>query len=849
MNNLQEKIINNFMSKYSNVKVYCRIRPENEQEISSGLGQCLNPISNTSVQILVDNLNINSGIKENYNEKTSQEFSFDEVYPSETNQKTIFDQVAKPLILAAFEGINGTLFCYGQTASGKTYTMEGIPSDNNLCGIIPRMMQLVFEIINSGNSDIEFSVKCQYYQIYNEKIHDLIDTKKTDLAIREDKNKGIWVGECTEKYVESEQEMINFFNIGTNNRIVSSTKMNTISSRSHSLFSVTIYQRNIITESSKTGKIYFVDLAGSEKMSKAGVEGNTMLKEAQNINKSIMTLGMVINALTKGAKHIPYRDSKLTRVLQESLGGNSLTYLIINCSPNMLNQTETLSTLRFGQRAKLIKNKVVANTQQSVKELMMKLKQAEEKIKNLEKILGSWNDNREYGKNFEEEKNRGKCPECKQFINKINYLNIQINNISQENEYLQKDKDEFLEEVKNKNNENIRLEEKINNLENELKYSWQEHLNTILEIKNSMNNYINIIKTCNSKNIIELNKLKESSYKNWLELMNRLNIEQKIDNLQDNINKLDEIEYKPNDFEEKIDIENNKDFIEKERQYIKTIDELKNQLYNSTSNQMVKNNLKIIDKPTLEELSNQLKDYLFRTKSTKLVKDMNKKISDSLITIINNNFNITTLNKLEKQKLSSRLQICKEKSISYISSSINNNYNIIINDNHKIKKRENKMEHNLTNESFMKNVSDKNTRIMRLESDVKEYKEKLLLFESQLTPDEKNLHKKIYTLEKNLEQVNSMYHQMVTQKSVLKIENQIYEKKLKKRNEKINSLIKENKDLLEQLKIKEGIKKNKDSPAPRLIKVIRGNGNRANKNINVTRSKDFNLNQNNNNDK
>ena len=146
----------------------------------------------------------------------------------------------------------------------------------------------------------------------------------------------------------------------------------------------------------------------------------------------------------------------------------------------------------------------------------------------------------------------------------------------------------------------------------------------------------------------------------------------------------------------------------------------------------------------------------------------------------------------------------------------------------------------------MKNMSDKNTRIMRLENDVKEYKEKLQLFESQLTPDEKNLHKKIYTLEKNLEQVNSMYHQMVTQKSVLKIENQIYEKKLKKRNEKINSLIKENKDLLEQLKAKEGIKKNKDSPAPRLIKVIRGNGNKANKNINVARSKEFNLNQNNN---
>ena len=817
------------MSKSSNVKVYCRIRPENEQEISSGLGQCLTPLSTNSLQIIVDNLNINSGIKENYSEKTTQEFTYDRVYPSETTQKTIFEQIAKPLISAAFEGINGTLFCYGQTASGKTYTMEGIPSDENLMGIIPRMMQLIFETINSWSSDIEFSVKCQYYQIYNEKIQDLIDTRKTDLAIREDKNKGIWVGECTEKYVESEQEMMDFFNTGASNRIVASTKMNAISSRSHSLFSVTIYQRNVITESSKTGKIYFVDLAGSEKMSKAGVEGNTMLKEAQNINKSIMTLGMVINALTKGGKHVPYRDSKLTRVLQESLGGNCLTYLIINCSPSTLNLTETLSTLRFGQRAKLIKNKVVANTQQSVKELMMKLKQAEEKIKNLEKILGTCSDDMKYNKNFEEEKNRSKCPEYKQLINKINYLNAQLNTLSQENEYLQRDKDEFLEEVKNKNDENINLEEKIYSMENELKNAWQDHLNTILEIQNSMDNYLNIIKSSNTKNYLESNKVKDLSYKNWMELINKLNIKQKINILENNINNLDDIGFQLNDSKEKIDLIN-QDFIEKEKQYLKTIEDLKYQLYNNTSNQIVKNNLKIIDRSTLEELTNQLKDYLFKTKNTstntKLVKDMNKKISDSLITIINNNFNITMLNKLEKQKLSSRLQICKGNPIILKPSILNKNSNIYINNNYKAKKNQN----NTNNESLIKSVNDENYRIMRLENDVKEYKEKLQLFESQLTPDEKNLHKKIYTLEKNLEQVNSMYHQIVTQKSVLKIENQIYEKKLKKRNEKINILIKENNDLMEQLKAKEGVKKNKDLPAPRLIKVIRGNGNKLNKN-------------------
>jgi len=813
------------MSKSSNVKVYCRIRPENEKEHSSGLGLCLEPNSENSLKIIVDNLSINTGLKENFNEKSSQEFTYDKVFPSDTNQKTIFETVAKPLISAAFEGINGTLFCYGQTSSGKTYTMEGITTDNNLMGVIPRMMQLIFDTINSGSPDIEFSVKCQYYQIYNEKIQDLIDTRKTDLAIREDKNKGIWVEDCTEEYVESEQEMFNFFQNGASNRAVASTKMNALSSRSHSLFAVIIYQRNIITESSKTGKIYFVDLAGSEKMSKAGIEGNTMLKEAQNINKSIMTLGMVINALTKGAKHIPYRDSKLTRVLQESLGGNSLTNLIINCSPSMINQSESLSTLRFGQRAKLIKNKVVANTQQSVKELMMKLKQAEEKIKELEEIIGA-------GKVdgiSEDDKNRKKCPECKKLTNKINYLTVQNNNYLQENEDLQKDKEDLQEEIKNKNKEQLILNEKISNLEKKMKKISQEQLKSYTEIQKNMEDYTNIVKkiqsSIQSKNFSEVNKLNDGAYKKWIELMGKLGVELKINNLKNSQN--EDLNYNKNFNNEKLETLE-EEFNEKEKQYLKTIDDLKDKLKNNQSNQIVKNNLKIIDKSTLEELSTQLKDYLFRTKSTKLIKDMNKKISDSLITIINNNFNITTLNKLEKQKLTSRLQISRGENLDILS------------DIKLMNMSENNIIDNITNEALLKSVNEKNSRIIRLESDVKEYKEKLQLFESQLTPDEKNLHKKIYTLEKNLEQVNSMYHQIVTQKSVLKIENQIFEKKLKKRNDKINSLMKENYNLLEQLKLRDdkinGFQKNKDTPAPRLIKVIRGSGNKSNKGNNRTRS-------------
>ena len=141
------------MSKSSNVKVFCRIRPENEKEHSTGLGLCLEPTSANSLKITVDNLSINTGLKENYNEKSTQDFTYDKVFPSDTTQSTIFETVAKPLITAAFEGINGTLFCYGQTSSGKTYTMEGIPTDDILMGVIPRMMQLIFDKISSGSQD------------------------------------------------------------------------------------------------------------------------------------------------------------------------------------------------------------------------------------------------------------------------------------------------------------------------------------------------------------------------------------------------------------------------------------------------------------------------------------------------------------------------------------------------------------------------------------------------------------------------------------------------------------------------------------------------------------------------
>ncbi len=183
--------------------------------------------------------------------------------------------------------------------------------------------------------------------------------------------------------------MLDVFKIGSANRSICATNMNEKSSRSHSIFIITLFQKNIKTESTKAGKLYFVDLAGSERLQKTGITGGQGKEEASNINQSLMTLGLVIKTLSENKKgtFAPFRDSKLTRVLQEALGGNCLTSLCINCSMSEFNDSETLSTLRFGQRAKAIKNKPTVNNEKSAKELLIKLKNCEEKLKNCEKLV------------------------------------------------------------------------------------------------------------------------------------------------------------------------------------------------------------------------------------------------------------------------------------------------------------------------------------------------------------------------------------------------------------------------------------------------------------------------------
>lgn len=261
--------------------------------------------------------------------------------------------------------------------------------DDDSRGIIPRIVEQMFASILRSPGNIEYTVRVSYMEIYMEKIRDLLVPQNDNLPVHEEKSRGVYVKGLLEIYVSSVQEVYEVMRRGGAARATAATNMNQESSRSHSIFVITITQKNVETGSAKSGQLFLVDLAGSEKVGKTGASGQT-LEEAKKINRSLSALGMVINSLTDGkSTHIPYRDSKLTRILQESLGGNSRTTLIINCSPSSYNDAETLSTLRFGVRAKAIKNKAKINAELSPVELKQLLKKAQHQVTTYENYVSS----------------------------------------------------------------------------------------------------------------------------------------------------------------------------------------------------------------------------------------------------------------------------------------------------------------------------------------------------------------------------------------------------------------------------------------------------------------------------
>ncbi|KAJ4804426.1 phragmoplast-associated kinesin-related protein [Rhynchospora pubera] len=345
-----------------NVQVVIRVRPLNSTEKNlCGFNRCLKQESSQTITWIG---------------QPETRFMFDYVACETINQEMLFRVAGLPMVENCMSGYNSCMFAYGQTGSGKTHTMLGEISDLDVRpspdrGMTPRIFEFLFARIRAEEESrrdekLRYNCKCSFLEIYNEQITDLLDPSSTNLLLREDVQKGVYVENLTEFKVDSVHDILSLIIQGSANRRVAATNMNRESSRSHSVFTCVIesHWEKDNTTNFRFARLNLVDLAGSERQKTSGAEGER-LKEAASINKSLSTLGHVIMVLSNLAngkqKHVPYRDSRLTFLLQDSLGGNSKTMIIANVSPSMCSASETLSTLKFSQRARLIQNNAMVN--------------------------------------------------------------------------------------------------------------------------------------------------------------------------------------------------------------------------------------------------------------------------------------------------------------------------------------------------------------------------------------------------------------------------------------------------------------------------------------------------------
>lgn len=365
---LRKKYYNMVEDMKGKIRVYCRARPMSSSELGRGNYSVCKSQDEYSITVETQR-----GIKD---------FQFDQVFMEDSTQEKIFEDTNN-LIQSAVDGYNVCIFAYGQTGSGKTFTMIG-DKEQNFPGIAPRAFNRIFELIHELRSKYEINVTAYMLELYNDRLIDLFAkpgmSSDDKMEVKVDKKGLVWVKGAVIKEAHNSKELFALFDEGSKNRHTASTKMNADSSRSHLIISIVMESTNKTTGQSIKGKLSLVDLAGSERVGKTGASAE-QLKEAMSINKSLSALGDVISALSSEQQFIPYRNNKLTMLMQDSLGGNAKTLMFVNVSPADYNQDESVISLTYASRVKLITNQASKNSDNKeiarLKSIIAKLKAGE----------------------------------------------------------------------------------------------------------------------------------------------------------------------------------------------------------------------------------------------------------------------------------------------------------------------------------------------------------------------------------------------------------------------------------------------------------------------------------------
>ena len=676
---------NNNSNDEENITCYVRCRPLNSRELE---------INANCIEISKDKTSIT--LKNN-----EHNYIYDKIFPAETDQETIFKEIGLPLLKKFLSGYNSTIFAYGQTGTGKTHTIIGpleslFDDKNENFGLIPNILNFLFGqkeeakkiIIESSKEKVkkvEYNLSCSCIEIYNEQLIDLLNNNsqfdKADeiLKIREDPKKGMYIENLTELEIDSAKKAKELLISGFKNRHVASTSMNRESSRSHLIYTLFLSTEFEIGEGvivMRSSRMHLVDLAGSERQKYTNTQGQR-IKEAGNINKSLSILGNVINAVIEfnegKTKFVPFRDSKLTYYLKDSIGGNSKTVIIGNISQSYIQISETQSTLNFIQRAKMIKNKakIIENVNDIVKMLQNEikaLKQTNEELnKKVEELL---KENEDQKKNMELISKKNKSIHSKKTRDiedkirqelvsefrkkKNNNISSYSKDLSQENEVqnlsnlvTKNDLKELFEKINHvlsfeeEINENFKFLD-MNNVSSIEKFLVQKEIYSN-EIKNQIDEIIN-----NKDTYIEELK-KKDKLKDKIKIFYLTQENKKL--LQENNVYKTIAEY----FVKQTNIEEKKESLSKDiiKQFIETNKEL-TEFYKK--NLDVNNEYLIVQKSYIEKLKFQIDEL-------KLQDERNNKTIDS---IQNENFLLTMELSKYKESIKNNITCSEEKNDKFL---------------------------------------------------------------------------------------------------------------------------------------------------------------------------------------